>query len=53
MDEDEETGDGRQHERARRNMPQYKYKDMLQQLADRMIEEFAVDLDDLAAVSCH
>ncbi|KAL7927651.1 MCM2/3/5 family domain-containing protein [Trichoderma austrokoningii] len=48
MDEDEQTRDRRQQERAKRKMPQHKYNDMLQQLANRKLDEFAIDLDDLA-----
>ncbi|KAM0450286.1 hypothetical protein ACHAPV_003955 [Trichoderma viride] len=48
MDEDEQARDHRQQERAKRKMPQHKYNDMLQQLANRKIDEFAIDLDDLA-----
>ncbi|KAK1250324.1 hypothetical protein MKX08_010327 [Trichoderma sp. CBMAI-0020] len=48
MDEDEQARDRRQQERAKRKTPQHKYNDMLQQLANRKIDEFAIDLDDLA-----
>ncbi|KAM0256690.1 hypothetical protein ACHAQJ_004844 [Trichoderma viride] len=48
MDEDEQTRDRRQQERAKRKTPQHKYNDMLQLLADRKVDEFAIDLDDLA-----
>ncbi|PTB65377.1 MCM-domain-containing protein [Trichoderma citrinoviride] len=48
MDEDDQTRQRRQQERAKRKTPQHKYSDMLQLLADRKIDEFAVDLDDLA-----
>lgn len=51
MDEDDQTRQRRQQERAKRKTPQHKYSDMLQLLADRKIDEFAIDLDDLAAVS--
>nr|UWK20602.1 DNA replication licensing factor [Trichoderma rubi] len=47
MDEDEQTRERRQQERAKRKTPQLKYNDMLQLLADRKIDEFAIDLDDL------
>ncbi|KAF4975012.1 hypothetical protein FZEAL_8157 [Fusarium zealandicum] len=47
MDEDGQAGDGRQQDKQRRT-PQYKYKDMLQQLADRTIDEATIDLDDLS-----
>ncbi|KAM0519949.1 hypothetical protein ACHAPE_003221 [Trichoderma viride] len=49
MDEDEheQTRDRRQQERAKRKTPQHKYNDMLQQLANRRLDEFAIDLDDL------
>ncbi|KAL9484650.1 hypothetical protein ACSS6W_003439 [Trichoderma asperelloides] len=48
MDEDEQTRDRRQQERAKRKTPQHKYNDMLQLLANRKLDEFAIDLDDLA-----
>nr|UWK20598.1 DNA replication licensing factor [Trichoderma protrudens] len=48
MDEDEQARDRRQQERAKRKTPQHKYSDMLQLLADRKIDEFAIDLDDIA-----
>lgn len=51
MDEDDQTRQRRQEERAKRKTPQHKYNDMLQLLADRKIDEFAIDLDDLATVS--
>lgn len=51
MDEDEQTRDRRQQERAKRKTPQHKYNDMLQLLANRKLDEFAIDLDDLATVS--
>nr|UWK20628.1 DNA replication licensing factor [Trichoderma oligosporum] len=47
MDEDEQTRDRRRQEKAKRKTPQHKYKDMLQLLADRKIDEFPIDLDDL------
>lgn len=47
-------GDGqaeeRQQERARKRTPQYIYRDMLQKLADRTLDEATIDLDDLALV---
>lgn len=51
MDEDEQARDRRQQERAKRKTPQHKYNDMLQQLANRRLDEFAIDLDDLVTVS--
>nr|UWK20590.1 DNA replication licensing factor [Trichoderma calamagrostidis] len=47
MDEDEQARDRRQQEKAKRKTPQLKYNDMLQLLADRKIDEFPIDLDDL------
>ncbi|KAL7909239.1 MCM2/3/5 family domain-containing protein [Trichoderma velutinum] len=47
MDEDDQTRQRRQEERAKRKTPQHKYNDMLQLLADRKVDEFAIDLDDL------
>lgn len=51
MDDDDETaGDRRRQERERARTPHHKYKDMLQQLANRTIEEVRIDLDDLSTV---
>ncbi|KAL2016529.1 hypothetical protein VTK56DRAFT_3423 [Thermocarpiscus australiensis] len=47
MDQDDEAHQRRQQEKARRRTPQHKYKDMLQELADRKINEVVIDLDDL------
>ncbi|KAK3694302.1 MCM2/3/5 family-domain-containing protein [Podospora appendiculata] len=47
MDEDDETQQQRLQEKARRRAPQHKYKDILQQLADRKANEIVIDLDDL------
>ncbi|RMJ14617.1 hypothetical protein BHE90_010333 [Fusarium euwallaceae] len=47
MDEDNQDGNRGQDKESRR-APHYKYKDMLQQLADRVIDEATIDLDDLA-----
>ncbi|KAK3335737.1 MCM2/3/5 family-domain-containing protein [Cercophora scortea] len=47
MDEDDETQQQRLQEKARRRVPQHKYKDILQQLADRKTNEIVIDLDDL------
>ncbi|KAF5134163.1 DNA replication licensing factor [Metarhizium brunneum] len=49
MDEDDESGDRRRQEKANNRIPQHKYKDLLQQLADRTIDEITIDLDDLYA----
>ena len=50
VDEDDEAEQRRIQERARKRLPQYKYKDMLQKLADRKVDELVIDLDDLATV---
>ncbi|KAL6356510.1 hypothetical protein LRP88_10111 [Fusarium phalaenopsidis] len=47
MDEDNQDGNRGQN-KERRRAPHHKYKDMLQQLADRVIDEATIDLDDLA-----
>ncbi|KAL4726033.1 DNA replication licensing factor MCM7 [Fusarium chlamydosporum] len=47
MDEDGQDATRRQQDKERR-APQYKYKNMLQQLSDRTIDEATIDLDDLA-----
>ncbi|OAQ84351.1 DNA replication licensing factor mcm7 [Purpureocillium lilacinum] len=49
MDDDDEAGARRQKEKERRRTPQHKYKEVLQQLADRTLDEITVDLDDLHA----
>ncbi|KAK0392704.1 hypothetical protein NLU13_2199 [Sarocladium strictum] len=48
-DDNEQAREERRKERAARRTPQPKYKLMLQQLADRTIDEMTIDLDDLAA----
>ncbi|KAH8179957.1 MCM2/3/5 family protein [Sarocladium implicatum] len=48
-DDNEQAREQRRQERESRKTPQAKYKLMLQQLADRTIDEMTVDLDDLAA----
>ncbi len=50
MDEDDEAQARRQRDKERRRKPQHKYKEILQQLADRKIDEIVIDLDDLASV---
>jgi DNA replication licensing factor MCM7 len=51
MDEDEDAQQRRAREKARKRQPQHKYREMLQQLADRKADELVIDLDDLATVS--
>ncbi|OIW34475.1 DNA replication licensing factor mcm7 [Coniochaeta ligniaria NRRL 30616] len=48
MDDDDDAQTRRQREKARSRLPQYKYKDVLQKLADRQADEMVIDLDDLA-----
>lgn len=48
MDDDE--GAGRRQQQRQKRVPEYKYKNMLQKLANREIHEVILDLDDLAAV---
>lgn len=50
MDEDEQGGERRRQERQQKRVPQYKYKDELQKLANRTSDEIIIDLDDLVAV---
>lgn len=50
MDQDDDAHQQRQRERARKRAPQHKYRDMLQLLADRKINEVVIELDDLDAV---
>lgn len=51
MDEDDEAGERRRQEKEKRRAPQYKYRQLLQELANRTIDEITIDLDDVAAVS--
>ncbi|KAM7205475.1 DNA replication licensing factor mcm7 [Naviculisporaceae sp. PSN 640] len=48
MDEDDDAQARRRQERERRRKPTHKYKDLLQDLADRKVNEVVIDLDDLA-----
>lgn len=50
-DDNEQAREERRKQREERRTPQPKYKLMLQQLADRTIDEMTIDLDDLVAVS--
>ena len=50
MDEDDDTGERRRQEKEQRRSPQYKYKQLLQELANRTIDEITIDLDDVATV---
>jgi DNA replication licensing factor MCM7 len=50
MDDDDEAREHRRRERQQKRVPQYKYKDELQKLANRTIDEIIIDLDDLATV---
>lgn len=49
MDEDDNAQQQRAREKRSRT-PQHKYKDMLQELADRKLHEVVIDLDDLHSV---
>ncbi|KAG8165019.1 hypothetical protein KVR01_005294 [Diaporthe batatas] len=48
MDEDDEDEQRRRQERANRKKPYHKYKDLMQQLANRDIDEVLIELDDIA-----
>lgn len=50
MDDDNEDEDRRRQERANRKKPYHKYKDLMQQLANRDIDEVLIELDDIAQV---
>ncbi len=50
IDEDESAQARRANEKARKKAPRHKYKDLLQEVADRKISEVVVDLDDIAQV---
>ncbi|KAK4192780.1 DNA replication licensing factor mcm7 [Podospora australis] len=47
MDEDDEQQQQRRRDQARRKQPHHKYRDMLQNLADRKTNEAVIELDDL------
>ncbi|KAK0746087.1 MCM2/3/5 family-domain-containing protein [Schizothecium vesticola] len=47
MEEDDGANERRRRDKERRRKPQHKYKDMLQDLADRKVNEILIDLDDL------
>ncbi|KAL2200062.1 MCM2/3/5 family-domain-containing protein [Corynascus similis CBS 632.67] len=49
MDEDDNAQQERRRQRAQKQPPRHKYRDMLQQLADRKISEVVIDLDDLSS----
>ncbi|KAI6522277.1 hypothetical protein MCOR10_005682 [Pyricularia oryzae] len=49
MDEDDEAAQRRQQKKARQKGPRHKYRDLLQELADRKVDEVVIDLDDLAS----
>jgi len=55
LDEDDEAQERRRQERReraqRRKGPHEKYKEMMQDLADRKITQMTIDLDDVATVS--
>lgn len=50
MDDDNDEEERHRQERADRKKPYHKYKDLMQQLANRKIDEVLVDLDDVAQV---
>lgn len=51
MDDDDQTGERRRAERQKnRQQPQFKYKNELQELANRVRDEIIIDLDDLYSV---
>lgn len=50
MDEEDDTGDRRRRDKEQRRNPHHKYKEMMQKLADRVIDEIVLDLEDLATV---
>jgi DNA replication licensing factor MCM7 len=49
MDEDDNAQQQRRRQRTEKQPPRHKYRDMLQQLADRKVGEIVIDLDDLAS----
>ena len=52
MDEDGEAAqNARRKKAAQRQQPKHKYVELMQQLADRAIDEVLIDLDDVVSVS--
>lgn len=51
MDEDDETGERRRRDKEQSRAPRHKYKEVMQKLADRTVDEIVIDLDDLATAS--
>lgn len=49
-DEDDEEQQTRRQARKQAQTPKFKYKDLLQRIADRYEDEITIDLDDLAKV---
>jgi hypothetical protein len=49
-DEDESAQHQHRREKQRQKTPHHKYKDQLQALADRKVDEIMIDLDDLETV---
>jgi len=49
MDDDE--GDARRQARTQSKAPKFKYKELLQRVADRYDDEITIELDDLAKVA--
>ncbi|KAK4157846.1 MCM2/3/5 family-domain-containing protein [Chaetomidium leptoderma] len=47
MDEDDNAQQRQRRQKPQKQLPRHKYRDMLQQLADRKTSEVIVDLDDL------
>lgn len=50
MDDDNDEEELHRQERADRKKPYHKYKEIMQQLANRKIDEVLVDLDDVSQV---
>ncbi|KAB5579954.1 MCM2/3/5 family-domain-containing protein [Coniochaeta sp. 2T2.1] len=48
MDDDDDAQVRRRQQKTQSRLPQHKYKDVLQKLADRQADEVVIDLDDLA-----
>lgn len=51
MDDDEDEEERRRQERVDRKKPYHKYKELMQQLANRKTDEVLIDLDDVVQVS--
>lgn len=50
MDDEETAVNRRRQDKKRQREPEHKYRETLQMLADRTVDEITIDLDDLSTV---